>query len=156
MNAGVGYWTDYIDTAVEMGGWAAFCFHNVKPNTHTGTTGHFVYESQADAVFAHTEQLSQENKVWVANFTDACLYVFERATSEVGAYIDVNGDVVVSLDDKEDDEIFTMPLTVKVALPTGKSVATLNGEAITTFTENEVTYVYVNIVPGNSITLEVE
>ena len=42
------------------------------------------------------------------------------------------------------------------ALYTGKNVATLNGEAITTFTENEVTYVYVNIVPGNSITLEVE
>ena len=156
MNAGVGYWTDYIDTAVEMGGWAAFCFHNVKPDTHTGTSGHFVYESQADAVFAHTEQLSQENKVWVANFTDACLYVFERATSEVGAYIDGTGNVVVSLDDKENDEIFTMPLTVKVALPEGKSTAILDGEAVTTFTEEEVTYVYVDIVPGNSVTLEVE
>ena len=156
MEAGVGYWTDYIDTAVEMGGWAAFCFHNIRPDTHTGTTGHFVYQSQADAVFAHTEQLSEENKVWVANFTDACLYVFERATSEVGAYIDGTGNVVVSLDDKEDDEIFTMPLTVKVALPTGKSSATLDGNALTAFVEDEVTYVYVDIVPGNSVILAVE
>ncbi|MBQ7293050.1 MAG: hypothetical protein IJW79_04850, partial [Clostridia bacterium] len=156
MAAGVGYWTDYIDKAVEMGEWAAFCFHNVKPDTYTETGGHFVFESQADAVFSYTENLSKENKVWVANFTDACLYMFERSTAEVNAHIADNGNIVVSLDDKEDDEIFTMPLTVKVALPEGKTGAKLGETELVAFTENETVYVYVDIVPGNSATLTVE
>ena len=156
LEAGIGYWTDYIDKAVEMGGWAAFCFHNVNADSHTGTGGHFVFESQADAVFKYTDDLTKENKVWVANFTDACLYVFERATSQVGAYINGDGNIVVDLNDKEDDSVFTMPLTVKVALPTGKTQATLEGEMLQSFTENDKTYVYVNIVPGNSVTLVTE
>ena len=151
--AGIDYWTNYVDTAVEQGGWAAFCFHNIRPDTHTGTTGHFVYQSQADALFAHTQTLSEENKVWVANLTDAMLYVFERSTSEVGAYVDGEGNVIVSLDDHEDDSIFNMALTVKVALPEGKTGATLNGSALTAFSENSVTYVYVDIVPGNAVTI---
>lgn len=154
--AGIDYWTNYVDTAVEEGGWAAFCFHNIKPDTHTGTTGHFVYQSQADALFAHTQVLSEQNKVWVANLTDAMLYVFERSTSEVGAYVDGDGNVIVTLDDHEDDTIFTMPLTVKVALPEGKTGAALDGKALTAFTEDGVTYVYVDIVPGNSVTLTVQ
>lgn len=156
LNAGITYWTDYIDKAVEMGEWAAFCFHNVVRDTHTRTDGHFVFESQADAMFKYTDDLAKENKVWVANFTDACLYMFERSTAEVGAYIDANGNVVVDLNDKEDDTVFTMPLTVKVALPEGKSSLSLDGNALDTFTENEKTYVYVDIVPGNSVTLVAE
>lgn len=154
--AGVDYWTNYVDTAVEEGGWAAFCFHNIRPDTHTDTAGHFVYQSQADALFAHTEALSEQNKVWVANLTDAMLYVFERATSEVGAYVDGDGNVIVTLDDHEDDSIFNMALTVKVALPEGKTDAKLDGKALTSFTEDGVTYVYVDIVPGNAVTLTVE
>ena len=156
LKAGVGYWTEYIDKAVEMGEWAAFCFHNVKADTHTGTSGHFVFESQLDSVFSHTENLAKENKVWVASFTDACLYMFERATAEVNAYTDENGNVVVKLDDKENDEIFTMPLTVKVALPEGKTAATANGTALDTFDEGETTCVYVDLLPGTSLTLTVE
>lgn len=152
--AGINYWTGYIDTAVDMGGWAVFCFHNIRPDDFTGNLSHFVYQSQASALFKHSDDLSKTKDVWVANLTDAMLYVFERSTSEVGAYMD--GDkVVVSLDDHEDDAIFNMALTVKVALPEGKSGATLDGTALTTFTENEVTYVYVDIVPGNSVTLTV-
>lgn len=156
MAAGVEYWTNYIDEAVKMGGWAAFCFHNVRDDSHTGTTGHFVYQSQADAVFKHSDDLAKENKVWVANFTDACLYMFERSTAELDAYIDGDGNVVVSLNDKENDEIFTMPLTVKVALPTEKTVAKLGETTLNTFTDNGNTFVYVDIIPGNSVTITVE
>jgi hypothetical protein len=120
------------------------------------TSGHFVFESQADAVFKYTDDLAKENKVWVANFTDACLYMFERSTAELDAYIDGDGNVVVSLNDKENDEIFTMPLTVKVALPTEKTVAKLGETTLNTFTDNGNTYVYVDIIPGNSVTITVE
>ena len=156
MAAGVEYWTNYIDEAVKMGGWAAFCFHNIRDDSHTETTGHFVYQSQADAVFKHSDDLAKENKVWVANFTDACLYMFERSTAEVNAYIADDGSVVVSLDDKEDDEVFTMPLTVKVALPEGKTSAKLGETTLSTFTEDGTSCVYVDIVPGNSVTITVE
>ena len=155
LEAGVGYWTTYIDKAVEMGEWAAFCFHNVKADTHTGTTGHFVFESQLDEVFKHCDDLAKENKLWVASFTDACLYAFSRATSTVSSYVD-GDNVIVTLSDKEDDSIFTMPLTVKVALPEGKSEATVDGNALSTFVENGKTFAYVDVTPETSVTIAVK
>ena len=154
--AGVDYWTTYIDKAVEMGEWAAFCFHNVKADSHTGTSGHFVFESQLDAVFAHTDNLAKENKVWVASFTDACLYVFSRSTALVDAYENDDGDVVVALGHKEDKTIFTMPLTVKVTLPEGKTSAKVGGKTLETFTEGGNLCVYVDVTPYEELVVEVE
>ena len=154
--AGISYWTNYIDVAVENNAWAAFCIHTIKPDTYDTRSGHYIYESQADELFAYTEKLSKENKVWVASLTDAFVYVNERSTATVEAYVDESGNVIVSLNDKEEGSVYNMALTVKVALPAGKSGATMNGKALSAFSENGKTYVYVNIVPGNTATLEVK
>ena len=154
--AGIPYWTNYIDVAVENNAWAAFCIHTIKPDTYDTRSGHYIYESQADELFAYTEKLAAENKVWVANLTDAFVYVNERSTATVESYVDESGNVVVSLDDREEGSVYNMALTVKVALPDGKNGATVDGKALTAFSENGKTYVYVNVVPGNTATLEVK
>lgn len=154
--AGIPYWTDYIDTAVENNAWAAFCIHTIKPDNYDARSGHYIFESQADELFAYTEKLSKENKVWVANLTDAFVYVNERSTSTVESYVDENGKLAVNLDDKEEGSIYNMALTVKVTLPVGKTSASLDGKALKSFVENGRTCIYVDVVPGNSVLIDMK
>ena len=139
--------------AVENNAWAAFCIHTIKADNHKGS-GHYIFESQADQLFAYTEQLSKENKVWVANLTDAYLYAIERATSTVDTFVDENGNLTVSLTCTETDDIYDMPLTVKVCLPDGKTGATLDGKELTSVEESGSVYVYVDVAPGCRLTLQ--
>lgn len=150
--AGIDYWKTYIDVAVENSAWAAFCIHTIRPDNHVGS-GHYIFESQADELFAYTDKLSEENKVWVANLTDAYLYAIERATSSVEAYEDANGNVSVLLSCSETADIYNMPLTVRVRLPEGKQSAELDGKALTTVTENGDVYAYVDLAPNSRVTV---
>ena len=152
---GIEYWTDYIDAAVENNAWAAFCIHTIRPDTHVGS-GHYIFNSQADALFAYTEQLSAENKVWVANLTDAFLYAIEWSTSSVEAYQVGNDRVVVSLSCREDAEIYCLPLTVRVQLPAGKTAASLDGTVLPTVEEEGRVYACLDLAPGSEVTLDLQ
>ena len=151
--AGIPYWTNYIDTAVEMKGWAAFCIHTIRPDTHDTRSGHYIYESQADALFAHSEKLANENKVWVATLSEGMIYAIEWASAKTEAYVDEDS-VIVSLEHEEEGSYFNMPLTVKIALPEGKTSASENGTALKTFNENGKVYAYVDVTPGKSVTVK--
>ena len=153
--AGIPYWTNYIDTAVEMKGWAAFCIHNIRPDDHDTRSGHYIYQSQADALFAHAQKLADENKVWIATLSQGMIYANEWVASRAQTYID-GGKAVVSLECADENPIYNMPLTVKVALPSGKSGATLDGKALNAFSENGKAYVYVDVAPGASVTIELK
>ena len=102
------------------------------------------------------KKLSKENKVWVANLTDAFVYVNQRSTSSVESYVDGNGKLAVNLDDKEEGSIYNMALTVKVTLPAGKTSASLEGKALKSFVENGKTCIYVDVVPGNSVLIDMK
>ncbi len=155
LSAGIGYWTDYIDAAVENNAWAAFCIHTIRPDTHTGS-GHYIFTSQADALFAYTEHLSAENKVWVANLTDAFLYAIEWSTSSVEAYQVGNDRVMVSLSCREEAEIYCLPLTVRVQLPVGKTAASLDGTVLPTVEEEGRVYACLDLAPGSEVTLDLQ
>jgi hypothetical protein len=86
--AGIPYWTNYIDTAVEMKGWAAFCIHNIRPDTHDTRSGHYIYQSQADQLFGHAQRLSDEGKLWIATLSEGMIYANEWVASSVQAYED--------------------------------------------------------------------
>lgn len=151
--AGIPYWTDYIDTAVEMKGWAAFCIHTIRPDTHDTRSGHYIFQSQADALFAHSEKLAKENKVWIATLSEGMIYAIEWASAKVQAYVD--GDSIeVFLTHDEKGEYFNMPLTVKIALPEGKTSASVGDTALKTFTESGKTYAYVDVTPGISVSVK--
>jgi len=151
--AGIPYWTDYIDTAVEMKGWAAFCIHTIRPDTHDTRSGHYIFQSQADALFAHSEKLAKENKVWIATLSEGMIYAIEWSSARVQAYVD--GDSIeVSLTHDEKGEYFNMPLTVKIALPEGKTSASVGDTALKTFTESGKTYAYVDVTPGVSVSVK--
>jgi len=153
--AGIPYWTNYIDTAVEMKGWAAFCIHTIRPDTHDTRSGHYIYQSQADELFGHAQKLSDSGKLWIATVSEGMIYANEWSSASVEAYTE--GDkVVVTLDHKEKGSYYTMPLTIKVALPTGKTSASADGKALKVFSENGKTYAYVDVAPKSSVTVDVK
>ena len=151
--AGIPYWTNYIDTAVEMKGWAAFCIHTIRPDNHDTRSGHYIYETQADKLFAHTDKLAQENKVWVATLSEGMIYAIEWSSARSEAYID-NGNIVVGLEHGETGSYFNMPLTVKVELPAGKTSASVGESELKTFSENGKTFVYVDVTPGSRVSIK--
>ncbi len=137
-------WKNYIDAALEQQGWACFCIHQMTPDE---IGSHHILQSQADQLFAYTESLG--DTVWVATLTDAMLYYFEWSTARLEtAYAD--GTVTVTLTDGESDEIFDMPLTVKVAVPANWPSARC-GENLLEIRQNQdgSCYVYVDIVPDS-------
>lgn len=140
---GIENWTAYIDHAIRKGGWACYCIHAMSKPEEAG--GHYIYESDAEELFRY----SDDKNVWVATFTDAMLYYLEWSTATAKAEFE-NGVVKVTLKDKEPDELFNMPLTVKVTVPSAWKGAVCDGETLEAYTDdNGNKCVYVNIVPGS-------
>lgn len=150
--AGIPLWTGYVDKAVETGGWACFCFHNIVFDNEDSNLKWRVYESQADAMFAYVQQLSDEGKLWIANYTEAQIYCNEWSTATVNTVLSSDTSVTVSITDNEDDGIYNMPLTVKVPVPKSWTTAQCTSEDATEVLElheNEdgTKFVYVDAVP---------
>lgn len=138
---GVENWTAYIDHAVEKGGWACYCIHNIL----TQPGGHYILQDDAEALFAHTAN----KNIWVATFTDAMLYYCQWSTATVDVSYS-GGTISVTVTDKENDEVFDAPLTVKVTVPGKWESAVCNGETLEIlYDDNGNAFVYVNIVPDS-------
>ena len=138
-------WTAYIDHALAKNGWAPFCIHLIRESE---VNTHHILQSQADQLFAYTAELG--DRVWVATYTDASLYFCEWASAEVSCeYAD--GAVTVTLTDEENNEVFDMPLTVKVSVPRSfRSGAVANGKFLTVHKNEDGTqYVLVDVVPDS-------
>ena len=126
---------------MEQGGWACFCIHEIRPVAPS--SGHYILKTDADKLFGYT----RDKNVWVATYTEAMIYYCQWSTAQVNSeYSD--GKVLVTLTDKEDDEVFNAALTVKVSVPSTWSAASYNGTALTVY-ENEdgSHYVLVDLVP---------
>ena len=138
---GIENWTAYIDHAIEQGGWACFCIHEIYDTAPSG--GHYILTADADALFGYTADKS----VWVATYTEAMTYYCQWSTAEVSSEYR-GGKVLVTLTDREDDELFNMAMTVKVSVPPTWSTASHNGTALTVYENEDGThYVLVDLVP---------
>lgn len=140
-------WTAYIDHAISQNGWACYCIHKMINEEN----GHFIYQDDAEALFDY----AASKNVWIATYSDASLYYLEWSSAAVNcSYKD--GKITVTVKDKENDDIFDMPLTVKVTVPSDWTSASVGGETIIVNTDsNGNKFVYVNAVPdGASVIIE--
>ena len=131
-----------------MNGWAGFCIHDIMPASATSSpNGHFIYEAQAEKLFAY----ASEKNIWVATYTAASMYYAEWSTATVSSVYE-NGSVKVTLTDRENNDIFTEALTVKVSVPATWTLA-ISGSEILEIHKNSdgSAYVYVNIVPDSGV-----
>lgn len=136
---GIENWTAYIDHAIEQGGWACFCIHEIRNDA----AGHYILVDDADALFGYVK----DKNVWVATYTEAMLYYSEWSTAKVSSeYRD--GKIYVTLTDGERDDVYDMALTVKVSVPDSWNTVEYNDELIEVLENEDGTrYVYVDVVP---------
>ncbi len=152
--AGIGHATDFIDSALERGGWACFCFHDIVKQGESGT--YHVYYEQADKLFGYANSKSEAGDAWVATYSDALTYFSEWAASTARAVLK-NGEYIdLSLTPSVDNELYDMPLTVKVNVPNSWESCTYTymGQTIDlTVNEDEdgAKFVYANIIPGDEM-----
>ena len=131
-----------------MKGWAGFCIHDILPSsTSTSHNGHFITEAQADKLFAY----ACEKNIWIATYTSASMYYAEWSTASVSSAYE-NGAVKVTLTDKENNDVFTEALTVKVSVPATWTSAISGSEILEVHKNSDGSaYVYVNIVPDSGV-----
>ena len=148
VNDDISNWTAYIDAAIAMKGWAGFCIHDIRRNsTSTSPNGHLITEAQADKLFGY----ASEKNIWIATYTAASMYYAEWSTASVSSVYE-NGAVKVTLTDKENNEVFTEALTVKVSVPATWTSATTGSKTLQIHRNSDGSaYVYVNIVPDTGV-----
>lgn len=148
LDAGIDNWTAFIDKALELGGWASFCLHEIKPDTFTGSA-HHIYQSQAKALFAYANSVS--DRAWIATYDDAARYYVAWAHSSTKAEI-IDGKIItVTLETNSDDTRLDVPLTVKVKLPGSWLGAKLGTEELEVrYDDRGAAYVLVDLSAGES------
>ncbi len=140
----VSVWTDYIDTAARLGGWAMFCIHEI--DSTPSNSKWWIPEDKAEQLFAYTA----DKNIWVASFSDAITYYIEWASAKVDAkYDSETNKISVSVTDGEDDnEIFNTALTVKVSVPVMWEGAKCGNKTLNVHVnEDGSKFVYVDVVP---------
>lgn len=143
VNDDISNWTDYIDAALDINGWACFCIHIMLENE--SANGHNITEAQAEMLFKY----ALERNIWIATNTEATLYFSEWATAELETEFE-NGEIRVTLTDGERDDVYNVALTVKVSVPDSWSVAVCSGEAYEVIkAEDGTSYVLIDIVPDS-------
>lgn len=146
--AGIQNWTDFMDTAIETGGWASFCIHEIRPDNYTGND-HHIYESQAKELFAYANAYGDD--AWIASYNDASKYYIEWSKSTVSSKIYDNSTIAVALETDLADPRYNMALTVRVEIPKSWAGAKLGGAALEVLEDEGGRYVYVDILPGESL-----
>lgn len=145
-----------IDTVATQGGWLITLQHGIAgDHSYTECT-----KEQTDELFGYAAAKAEQGLVWFATLDDATKYIREFQNSTVSHYTTSSGRFVeltmaeTTADGLTlDEEIFNLPLTVKVELPTGwKSVTYKQGAAdavtVETFVKGGKTYAYIDLVPN--------
>ncbi len=154
LDAGIPYWTTFIDTAIDAGGWACFCIHNIRPDDYTGTD-HFIYKSQADALFAYAN--SYGGDVWHATLEEATKYYNLRAATTVKAELVDNLEMRVALSDSESSAVYSdVVLTVRVSVPQYWRSGSVNGVEYDIQEDEEGKYIILNLGRDAYVTVKGE
>lgn len=146
--AGIQNWTDFMDTAIETGGWASFCIHEIRPDNYTGSD-HHIYESQAKQLFAYANAYGDD--AWIASYNEAAKYYIEWNKSTVSSKIYDNSSIAVVLETDLDDPRFDMTLTVRVEIPESWAGAKLGADSLQIHSDESGKFVYVDVLPGECI-----
>jgi hypothetical protein len=157
LEADVQGWCSYIDKAVELKGWVSYCIHAITDTLDSNIEnqgGHMITKAQGETLFSHA--VSYGDKIWIANYTDATLYYHEwNSAKTTASYNASTGEITVSLTDNERDDIYNMPLTVKVAVPGTWQSATVGENTYEVrYNSDGTAYVYVDIAPETSVVVK--
>ena len=104
-------WFEYVDNIIEYQGWGIYCFHNIWETEVP--SGHNVAQSKASELFEYIADKSDSGELWCATLTEGTLYTKEYNNASLD--MTVSGkQIELTLKDRLNDEIYDMPLTVRV------------------------------------------
>lgn len=152
--AGIPAWTNYIDEAVKAQAMACFCIHTIKPDDYVSSSGHYIYDSQAEQLFAYADKLSKSGDAWVAFFDEALIYYNEWSTSKVTATAFKDEKITLTMTHEEKGECYNMPLTVKVSVPNTWESATINGTEVEVKSDDDGKFVFADVLMGTPTVIE--
>ena len=116
-----------VDAAAGSGGWAVFLLHGID-----GDGGYSPTDS--DELRGHLEYLdANRDRFWVDTFENVVRYIRERDAATVTEVSVTDETVTVEVSDGDlDDAIYTVPLSIRRALPEGweAATATQGGEPV--------------------------
>ncbi len=156
----------YLDQCVNEGGWFITSAHGMYEDGYIDYT-----EEDLRQLMSRISEHQNGGKLWSATFSDATKYIRERQNSTIAVTTYGDGiyyanltmadktaeglplNVLVDMPDGSKRQIFDMPLTVKVEVPTGwskiaYSQAGGDEQLADTFTVGDKTYAYINLVPN--------
>lgn len=145
----------YLQRCVNYGGWFISMCHGATKDDGIETT-----EEQLRTIFGAMKNYQSQGRLWVATYSEATMYIRERQNSTVEAYATDEGlfvDLTMNEKTKEglslSPEVFNMPLTVKLELPSSwKKITYRQGEGeeieASAFKEGGVNFVYLDLVPN--------
>ncbi len=150
---GIGHAEAFIDSALNNGEWACFCIHDIIDAEGSGT--HPIYREQADMLFDYINTLGESGDAWVATYADALTYYCEWSTAKTTAVLHKDEYIELLLSCEEKNELFTMPLTVKVQVPAAWTRACYTYMGVTKdldvhIDEDGIAYVLVDAVPESA------
>lgn len=146
---------DYLVSCINNGGWFIGMAHGVVEGENMD-----INTSDLAVVLKKMQHYVDNGQLWVATYGDATRYIRERQNSTVNAYTTFDGmyvDLTMSEHTSDglylDPEIFNMPITVKLEMPStwGRITYSQPGgktETAYCFEEGGLNYVYVNLVPN--------
>lgn len=122
-----------------FGGWVSTHYHQIGETTILEST------------LAHISAAQEAGELWSAFFSDASQYGQERDTATLSVTSATANQVKFNLTDKMNDELFTLPLTVKIKVDGTwqYAAATQNGvkRDVKIVTNSEGTFLMVDAVP---------
>jgi hypothetical protein len=104
--------------AFEGGLWGVYCFHGV---------GGDWLSIAPEALAELAAYLERHREIWTATFGDVVRYIQERKAASIQIAKSAADHLVVRLSWPMDKNIYDLPLTVKVELPSGWSHASASG-----------------------------
>lgn len=143
----------WIDAVIEDRQWLIEMWHNITLSGSEGGYQEISYE-MADEHMGYMEEKEKQGKIWVAPFTDAVKYIWEREHSEVKAWYDGRA-IKVNLQCQElPEEIFDFPVTIKIVMPDEiddwktKQFNLKNGEELRVIEDGQRWYLEFEMVPN--------
>lgn len=142
----------WVDDAIEKGGWLVTMCHGISANGDMDA-------QTAETLFAYIGERVKSGELWSAGFSDATKYIRERQNTTVGVTYEgtsITVDLTICRETEDglylDENVFRMPLTVKVKVPREwRTVSySVDGEqkTATVFSEDGKCFAYLELVPG--------
>ena len=121
-----------ITKAAEDGGILIMFMHNVV-DVMPEDKSNKMLTSSMEAIASHLSGYVKDGTIWNTHYEDAILYLREAQTSKLITERAVDGSIIATLTDEMNDEIYNLPLSVRISVPENWAAVKVTQNGNTTY-----------------------